>query len=128
MSLENKVLNTDFMSTEEAEVFARTVDEQVQKAPDAVPERVREVLYAYNLLRALAGGKEAKVSYELFSPSSSMGVVSVVGSRLSFGKPELFMRAVNLATNFEVYPKTDGTVQMNFTFHGLKNKEQGGEQ
>ena len=29
------------------------------------------------------------------------------------------MKAVELASNFEVYPKTDGTVQMDFTFHGL---------
>lgn len=30
-----------------------------------------------------------------------------------------FVRSVELASNFEVYPKTDGTVCMTFPFHGL---------
>jgi hypothetical protein len=45
--------------------------------------------------------------------------VSVTGKDLLFRKTEWFMKEVELASNFEVYPKTDGTVQMNFTFHGL---------
>lgn len=71
------------------------------------------------MLKYLTKGTKAKVTYALHEPYKSMGVVSVVGSDLLFRNTEWFMKAVELASNFEVYPKTDGTVQMDFTFHGL---------
>ena len=83
------------------------------------PYRIQQVLYTYKVLKYLTKGTKAKVSYELHTPYKSMGSVSVVGSDLLFRNTEWFMKAVELASNFEVYPKTDGTVQMDFTFHGL---------
>ena len=83
------------------------------------PYRIQQVLYTYKVLKYLTKGTKAKVSYELHAPYKSMGSVSIVGSDLLFRNTEWFMKAVELASNFEVYPKTDGTVQMDFTFHGL---------
>ena len=83
------------------------------------PYRIQQVLYTYKVLKYLTKGTKAKVTYALHEPYKSMGVVSVVGSDLLFRNTEWFMKAVELASNFEVYPKTDGTVQMDFTFHGL---------
>lgn len=83
------------------------------------PYRIQQVLYTYKVLKYLTKGTKAKVFYELHAPYKSMGSVSIVGSDLLFRNTEWFMKAVELASNFEVYPKTDGTVQMDFTFHGL---------
>lgn len=83
------------------------------------PYRIQQVLYTYKMLKYLTKGTKAKVTYTLYEPYKSMGAVSVVGSDLLFRNTKWFMKAVELASNFEVYPKTDGTVQMNFTFHGL---------
>lgn len=83
------------------------------------PYRIQQVLYTYKVLKYLTKGTKAKVTYTLHDPYKSMGVVSVIGSDLLFRNTEWFMKAVELASNFEVYPKTDGTVQMDFTFHGL---------
>lgn len=83
------------------------------------PYRIQHVLYTYKMLKYLAKQTKAKVSYELYTPYKNMGSVSVVGSNLMFKNTEWFMKAVELSSNFEVYPKTDGTVQMNFTFYGL---------
>lgn len=82
--------------------------------------KMQQVLYVYKVMKYLAKGqKGVKVDCELYTPYNSMGYVSVVGKKLVFRKPEWFMKAVELSNNFEVYPKTNGTVQMNFTFHGL---------
>lgn len=80
---------------------------------------IKAVFYAYKALCYLTKGTSAKVTYELHNPYKSMGSVSVIGKNLAFNKPEWFMAAVKLASNFDVYPKTNGTVQMDFTFHGL---------
>ena len=120
--------DTEFMTDDEVEQMldsiVTTVAEEVvvdnSKTSIINPYKIQQVLYTYKVLKYLL--KETKgtnVSYELHEPFRSMGSVSVVGKNLVFRKPEWFMKAVELANNFEVYPRTDGTVQMNFTFHGL---------
>jgi len=83
------------------------------------PITMQHLLYTYKILKYLTKGAGTKVTYELHEPYKSMGSVTVCGKNITFAKPEWFMKAVELAANFEVYPKTDGTVEMNFTFHGL---------
>ena len=119
--------DTEFMSDAEVE---ETLDNLVTAIGDEAaaddshtaiinPHRIQQVLYTYKVLKYLTKGTKAKVSYELHAPYKSMGSVSIVGSDLLFRNTKWFMKAVELASNFEVYPKTDGTVQMDFTFHGL---------
>ena len=36
---------------------------------------------------------------------------------------EALINVLKLASNVEVYPKTDGTVQLDITFHGLTRNE-----
>lgn len=81
--------------------------------------RIKSVLYTYKVMSYLTKGISAKVTYKLNEPYKSMGSVSVVGKNLMFENPKWFMAAVKLASNFNVYPKSNGTVQMDFTFHGL---------
>lgn len=120
--------DTEFMTDEEVEqMFDLIIDMVAEKVviddnkPAVInPYRIQQMLYTYKVLKYLTKGiKEVKVSYELHEPYKNMGNVNVVGKDLIFRKPEWFMKAVELANNFEAYPKTDGTVQMNFTFYGL---------
>ena len=128
MSNEELGFDTEFITDDEVEQMldslVTTVGEAAaiddSKTSIINPFKIQQVLYTYKVLKYLTKGiKGAKVSYELHEPYRSMGSVSVTGKDLLFRKPEWFMKAVELASNFEVYPKTDGTVQMNFTFHGL---------
>lgn len=83
------------------------------------PVRMRELLFTYKAVKYLARGSSAKVSYKLHQPFQSMGSVSVTGKDILVRNPVNFIRAAKFASNIEVYPKTDGTVCMTFTFHGL---------
>lgn len=87
-----------------------------------IPERVKHVETAYKALRFIAKGKNVDVTYELNEPYTSMGSVTVVGKEVIITNPVLFAKVASMASNFEVYPKTNGTVQMNFTFHNLTRK------
>lgn len=83
------------------------------------PKRVRELLYAYKLLKHSIEAKGVKVTYALNTPYSSMGCVRVTGKNLLFDSSDWFLAAIRLATNFNAYAKTDGTTQLDFTFHHL---------
>lgn len=83
------------------------------------PYRMQQILYTYKVMKYLMNGTSAKVTYKLHEPYQSMGSVSVTGKDIEFKKVSWFIRAAELASNYEVYPKTDGTVCMTFTFHGI---------
>lgn len=83
------------------------------------PYRMQQILYTYKVMKYLMRGTSAKVTYKLHEPYQSMGSVSVTGKDIEFKKVSWFLRAAELASNYEVYPKTDGTVCMTFTFHGI---------
>ena len=83
------------------------------------PYRMQQLLYTYKVMKYLMKGTSAKVTYKLHEPYQSMGSVSVTGKDIEFKKVSWFLRAAELASNYEVYPKTDGTICMTFTFHGI---------
>lgn len=125
---EDYSFDTEFMTDEEVE---QMLDSIVTSIGDVASDdnsrtsvvnvyKMQQVLYVYKVMKYLAKEqKGVKVDYKLHTPYNSMGYVSVAGKKLVFRKPEWFMKAVELSNNFEVYPKTNGSVQMNFTFHGL---------
>lgn len=99
--------------------FGKDILEQESKPCIVNPDKVKPLIYTYKLLKSLTKGKKVKVTYELNTPFLSMGSVSVVGKDLTFTNTETFLKAAKLASNLDVYPKVDGTVQIDFTFHGL---------
>lgn len=117
----------EFMSDSEVEEMLESltdlIGEQAENEDNKTsilnPKKVQAVLYTYRVLKYLTKGTNAKVTYALNEPYKSMGSVSIVGKELTFSNSKWFMIAVKLASNFNVYPKTNGTVQMDFTFHGL---------
>lgn len=82
-------------------------------------DNVKKVSTVFAIMKKLTAGTSAVVTYKLCSPFRSSGSVTVVGKKISFRNTKLFLEAVNLAENFDVYTKTDGTIQMDFGFNGL---------
>lgn len=125
---ENREFNRDFSTDGEVESaidsllreVAKKASDGEEKASLLNTDTMLRLSCVYRIMRHLTKGqKDVTVGYEVYEPFLSMGSVSVIGKNISVRKPEWFMRAVEMASNFEVYPKTDGTVQMNFGFHGL---------
>lgn len=119
--------DSEFMSDADVEdaldKMVLTVAEHVsadESRPAIVnPYRMEHLMYVYKLMKYICKGTGATVTKKIHEPFQSMGSVSVAGNVVEFGKMSWFMRAIQVASNFEVYPKTDGTVCMTFTFHGL---------
>lgn len=93
-------------------------DERLHTEENTV--RVQHLLYTYKLLKYLTKDiPDSSVSYKVHEPFNSVGSVTLICRSANFTKPEWFMKAAELANNFEVYPRTDGKIALAFAFHGL---------
>lgn len=60
-------------------------------------------------------GHRITVQLHRDKPYKFMDYISITGKRINM-RPEVFATMTALADNVEVYPRTDGVVQINFTF------------
>jgi len=86
-------------------------------------DRISQVKTAHGLCRKFTDGEGLTVDMELHKPFKSMGSVSVKGKNVVFVDSDVFRRITTLASTFDVYPKTNGTIQVDFGFNGLMTKE-----
>lgn len=63
-----------------------------------------------------------KITYEINKPYKTMAFVSIVGKDLKFSHPQWFVMATKIASNVDIFPRVDGTVQIDFTFNGFANR------
>lgn len=101
------------------ELIGEQAEEEDSRTALVNPVKTKMVLCTYMVLKYVTKGSKAKVTYKLNKPYKSMGSVTVAGKDLSFNKPEWFVAIAKLASNVNIYPKVNGTVQIDFTFHGL---------
>ena len=120
-ALRNQI-DLSFLNSSDKKWITDTADDVLKKNPDTDKARIYQMLYSYLALRHITKGRNVKVKYELFEPSKNMGYISVTGRKIDYQNSKVFKTVTALATNFEAYPKTNGTVQLNFTFHKLRKK------
>lgn len=99
--------------------MAEEIEQDESRTSIINPYRMKELAFTYKSMKYITHGSKAKVTYKLHEPYQSMGSVSVTGKNIVFSNMSWFVRAVEMASNFEVYPKTNGDICMTFTFHGL---------
>ena len=92
-------------------------DESKTKLLD--PLKMKEMQFVYAVLKRYVEGNDIQLSYKLNEPFSSMGSVTIKGEDFIFPEPKWIARAIEFASNVEVYPLVSGKVCMTFTFHGL---------
>ncbi|MBR0156336.1 MAG: hypothetical protein IJM20_02310 [Clostridia bacterium] len=115
-----------FDNEDVVDTLAKVVAED-EKSPRLIDDsRVQAVQDAYKKAQELFKGRGTKVSYALNKPFTSMGYVSVVSKEFSIKDTIKVVSLFKTADNIEVYPKTDGTIQINLTYHGLARKVNGG--
>lgn len=82
-------------------------------------EKNEKLNATFEAVKRAVSGDGVKVTCGRNEKFKSVGVVSVVGKNIEIKDPALFSAASEIASNLEVYPKTDGTVVMSLTFHHL---------
>lgn len=77
------------------------------------------MMASFRKLKEIVSGNNVKISRVFHEPYKSMGYISIVGNDIAVKDSAMFAAVLKLASNIEIYPKTDGTVQINLTYHGL---------
>jgi hypothetical protein len=88
-------------------------------------KRIRHFLFSYLLLKENVSGKDVVIGYNFDEPTSTSGCITISGKTVKFSGGAFSITA-RYATNFEVYPRVNGTLRMNFTFYKLASRK-GGE-
>lgn len=111
----------------------RELDAIMRKVADAIfadeagtqivdPKRMREFLACGEVMKKLFQGRGNKVQVVPHDDFPSVGTIRVFTKQLSISDPLLFYEAASLSSNYEIYPKLDGTVVLALTFYGLTKK------
>lgn len=85
-------------------------------------QRVQCVELVHEAMKRIVSGIGVEVLCEMNEPYASMGAVSVIGKEIVITDTKAFAMVARLADNVEVYPKVDGTTQINLIFHRLTRK------
>lgn len=83
------------------------------------PERLMDIKQACELLAPGENSSMYSVSVKLHDPFQSVGYIRLSGKEIRIDDARAFCRAASLASNLCVTPKTDGTVEIDLTFHDL---------
>lgn len=83
------------------------------------PIRLQQMRFAYAVLKRAMESNGATIKYSIHEPFKSMGSITVEGSQLEFTDCKWLGRAMEFASNVEVYPLSSGGVCLVLTFHGL---------
>lgn len=119
-----------FLNDEEAEAAINETIEEVAEAIQAEeqgiiftnPRKMKDLMVVYKLMKYITSGRRLKITYEINKPYKTMAFVSIVGKDLKFSHPQWFVMATKIASNVDIFPRVDGTVQIDFTFNGFANR------
>lgn len=85
-------------------------------------QRLDQLKFAYALAQKYTSGINIKVRLCENTPFMGMGSVQIEGKNITFANTEWFARMAEFANNTEIYPLSNGTVRVTFTFYGLTHK------
>lgn len=119
------------ISTEPAQTpDAQTILNELLKKTDRMEageisinvQRVDQLKFAYALAQKYTSGINVRVRLCENSPFMGMGSVQIEGESITFTNTEWFARMAEFANNTEIYPLSNGTIRVTFTFYGLTHK------
>jgi hypothetical protein len=82
-------------------------------------DNVDKMDFAFNVLRWLVKGDNLAISKEINDDLYRHGVIRMNGKNITIENPRLFGKVVRLASCFDVCPKLDGSIDLDFTFNDL---------
>lgn len=117
------MLRPELMNSDRVKKMLNAEVEKTSKLGEPNIDRISQVLYVNEVMKLLTGNRNGKkVTYKINKPFNGMGCVSIMCKKIDFTDSDAFKEAIKLSNNFEVYPKVDGSLQMNFTFYGMLKK------
>ena len=108
------------------DAILRAVTEQIEKEENGVSflnlRREKEYRACCKVLEQLMKGSDARIQYVPHDGLASVGVIRVTSKGFTVRDPALFVMATSFASNYEIYPRTDGSIMFALTFYGMTNR------
>jgi len=82
-------------------------------------ERMKEFCTAVEIAKKISEETGMKMSVRPGSVFKNIPCIRLTGKQLVMSDCEEFLNLMSAASNIDVYPKTDKTITIDFTFHGL---------
>jgi len=95
------------------------IDDDEKRAAIINPFKVRGINASYEVLKKMLRGSGASVNMSIGDHYKSMGTITIIGKEMVFSEPRLLAAIMKTASNTDIYPKTDGTIVIDITYHGI---------
>lgn len=108
---------------EDIDAVIKAIGKRIEQEENNKPiakNKLDQMNTAHNKMLKILKGNKVRVSSKLGYPYPSMGCISIIGKEIKIEDPKSFVKTVWLGNNIDVYPKTDGDIQIDVTFHGMK--------
>ena len=104
---------------DDIDYIAMLVDVEEQH-PAIINDKKIDLMQAvYEQIQEAFARSDVVVKQKIHEPFKSMGSILMVGTCIEIFKTSKFAGLLRLADNVDIYPKTNGTIQIAMTFHGL---------
>lgn len=113
MGFENRELD------ELIESIGRWIIEDEKKPGILNPVRIQQIAFSNGVLKKMLQGTDTHIATDLHNHFKSMGSICIEGESLIFEDCKWLGRALEFASNVEIYPLSNGNIRMTLTFHNL---------
>lgn len=83
------------------------------------PLRAKELLFAEENLKRIFKNRDTEINRNLEYIHDDVGAITIIGRSIAFENPEMFIEIIKGANKLEVFPKTNGTVQMDINYFNI---------
>lgn len=84
-------------------------------------ENIKEMMSVYENLKDVVTGEDITFSIKHDNVFISSGDITIVGKSIIIKDTKVFAAIAGFADVYNMYPRTDGMVEMDFTFYNLAN-------
>ncbi len=99
-----------------------TVNQDESGVAVANTDRMTEFSLCCEALKAIFSGQDAVIKCTPHDHYASVGTISVTVPKMTIDVPELFAKVTGFASNYEIYPKLDGSIVLELIFYNLTTK------
>ena len=103
----------------------REIQKEERGASVANARRIAEFHACHMALKKAFLGSGAQIECIEHDGFASVGTIRVIARRASIRDPEMFGAALSFASNYEIYPRTDGKFMLALMFYGMTKKTEG---
>lgn len=112
----------EFLNDESVKIFMSAYKEVHTGTFITNPEKVKVINAIYEILKKIISGDNLVIECNLHAPSIDDAVIYIEGSKIKIINTDIFAKINTIADSFEVFPKTNGNICLDFGFDNIATR------